>query len=285
MAHPSSRPGQLRASRILTGFLVLVISGASVYYYLMPVAAPYLPWAEQPAEIAATQQADVVDDRIARRDAARREIDEQITRMREEAEQPVPAEDLGGFVSPEQRITLPSPRQVTPDEPTPETGASTTPAPEGVAGLVPPHPQARPLEEAHAVTIPELLADAGVTVPDESLFYVHAVDEHDERGLWGIIHDGIVITLADGIRLEGPGPDTQRYQVEIPPGEDQPRADGYSSYLGQVIHEKTRATHVYNLQMGTMGQNPDLIHPGQELVIVGFTPDELLDIHDHFVHD
>jgi hypothetical protein len=32
-----------------------------------------------------------------------------------------------------------------------------------------------------------------------------------------------------------------------------------------------------------MGQNPDMIRPGQELLIVRFTPEELVAIYKHFV--
>jgi hypothetical protein len=75
----------------------------------------------------------------------------------------------------------------------------------------------------------------------------------------------------------------RKYQVEIPPDADQRLEDQSSSYLGRMIDQKTRSTYVYNYEKGSMGRNPDLIYPGQELVIVGFSPEELISIYEHFV--
>ncbi len=50
-----------------------------------------------------------------------------------------------------------------------------------------------------------------------------------------------------------------------------------------MIDRKTHESFVYNYQKGKMGKSPDIIHPGQEIVLIGFTPEELYQIYEHFV--
>ena len=50
-----------------------------------------------------------------------------------------------------------------------------------------------------------------------------------------------------------------------------------------MISDKTSKSYVYNYENGKMGRNPDLIYPGQEIVIISFTPEELAEIYQHFV--
>ena len=59
--------------------------------------------------------------------------------------------------------------------------------------------------------------------------------------------------------------------------------DRSSSYLGKMIDDKTKESYVYNFKENRMGRNPDEIHPGQEIVIVNFKPQELIDIYQHFI--
>lgn len=254
--------------------IVVAIAAGGVYLFLLPAVEHRLPWLDT-ATPGMTPESEVsTADRLQqhRRELARQVIDEQITELEAAAETPVAADTLDEFVSPEQRITIPEPAAPAADAPA-DSGnleRATIPSP------------SRQSDRSRRVTIPELLEAAGVPPPEDSLFYAHSVEPDDDRGIWGIVHDGIVVTLADGIRLTGDDHDIEHYQIEIPPGEDQRREDGSSSYLGRVIHEKTRATYVYNYHLGTMGRNPDVIQPGQELVVVGFTREELVDIHDHF---
>lgn len=132
-----------------------------------------------------------------------------------------------------------------------------------------------------STTVGELLMGEQA-VSDEYVFYVRNVAEEDTRGLWGIVHNGLVKNFASGIAIRR-GEEIRNYQIEIPPGADARLEDLSSSYLGKMIDRKTRESYVYNYQKGSMGRNPDLILPGQEIVIVGFKPEELVEIYEHFV--
>jgi hypothetical protein len=49
-----------------------------------------------------------------------------------------------------------------------------------------------------------------------------------------------------------------------------------------MIYDKTMRSYVYNFKQNRMGQNPDFVAPGQEIVIINFEPDELIRIYKHF---
>lgn len=132
-----------------------------------------------------------------------------------------------------------------------------------------------------STTVGELLMGADA-VSEDSIFYVRNVTESDSQGLWGIVHNGLVKNFASGIALRR-GQEIRQYQVDIPPAADERLADQSSSFLGKMIDRKTRESFVYNYDKGRMGQHPDVIHPGQEIVIIGFTPEELYQIYEHFV--
>ncbi|MDZ7735852.1 MAG: hypothetical protein U5P41_06975 [Gammaproteobacteria bacterium] len=130
-------------------------------------------------------------------------------------------------------------------------------------------------------TVGELLMGEK-TAADNSIFYVRNVTEEDVQGLWGIVHNGLVKNFASGIALRR-GQEIRNYQVDIPSNADERLADQSSSFLGKMIDQKTHESYVYNYQQGIMGKNPDLVHAGQEIVIIGFTPKELYKIYEHFV--
>jgi len=135
-----------------------------------------------------------------------------------------------------------------------------------------------PLETA---TVADLLLDRQALEPD-SIFYVRTVREEDVQGIWGIVQSGLVDNFARGIAIRrGEGIDT--YRVEIPPYADEVLPNRSSSFLGRLIHEKSLDSYVYNFRLNRMGRNPDLIYPGQEIVIVQFAPEELVAIYRHFV--
>jgi hypothetical protein len=116
----------------------------------------------------------------------------------------------------------------------------------------------------------------------DSLFYVRTVRPDDSQGIWGIVHSGIIDNFARGMAIRR-GREISTYQVEIPKNADERRADASSSYLGKLIFEKTAESHVYNFKLNRMGRNPDRIMPGQEIVIINFQAEELIDIYRHFV--
>jgi hypothetical protein len=139
------------------------------------------------------------------------------------------------------------------------------------------------IRSAHGLetaSVAQLMREARLSA--DSLFYVRAVRPDDSQGLWGIVHDGIIENFARGMAIRR-GRAVNTYRVQIPRDADERRDDRSSSFLGKLIHEKTRASYVYNFERGRMGRNPDRIFPGQEIVIIAFQPDELIRIYKHFV--
>ena len=132
-----------------------------------------------------------------------------------------------------------------------------------------------------AATIAELLIEEQL-LDEESIFYVRTVKPGDQQGIWGIVHGGLISNFARGIAIRR-GEEVNTYQVTIPELADEVLADHSSSYLGRLIHDKTINTYVYNYKHNRMGKNPDSLFPGQEIVIVKFSPDELVEIYKHFV--
>ncbi|HAZ61804.1 MAG TPA: hypothetical protein DCY89_09560 [Gammaproteobacteria bacterium] len=128
------------------------------------------------------------------------------------------------------------------------------------------------------VTLGELLG-AEASGPD-TLYYVRTVQPEDDQGIWGIVQFGLTNTFARGLRL-GPAGAEDLVTIQIPADADE--LDGRrSSFLGRMIARKVDASLVYNFENSRMGRNPHLIQPGQELVIVAFSPAELNSIHDYF---
>lgn len=138
-----------------------------------------------------------------------------------------------------------------------------------------------PLTEQSPVTLAELLGPEE-TIPSDAVLYVHTVTPRDTEGIWGIVHEGILQNFARGVAVHR-GESTETYQVDIPEDADERRPDNSSSFLGRLIHEKTRQSYVYNYETERVGRDPDLIFPGEEIVIVSFTPDELVSVYKHFV--
>ncbi|NIQ39005.1 MAG: hypothetical protein GTN81_10500 [Proteobacteria bacterium] len=131
------------------------------------------------------------------------------------------------------------------------------------------------------VTVGQLLPGEETTEGDT--FYIHAVTRQDVQGIWGIIQHGLMDQFLKGIPVSGEDPsEKQILTLEIPELADEPGPDGYSSYLGKVLAEKTGESYVYNHTSGRMGKNPDYIAPGQELVISRFSREELVEIYKHY---
>ncbi|MFO1436292.1 MAG: hypothetical protein U1F34_08095 [Gammaproteobacteria bacterium] len=131
-----------------------------------------------------------------------------------------------------------------------------------------------------SATVAELMM--GSDSNTDTIYYVRTVKDTDRQGIWGIIQYGLMDNFARGIAIRR-GEKFDTYRVNIPRNADERMANSGSSFLGQLIDEKTRGSHIYNLQQGRMGTNPNVIHPGQELLIIGFSPEELVNIYKHFV--
>ena len=132
-----------------------------------------------------------------------------------------------------------------------------------------------------AATIEDLLM-AEQILDEESIYYVRTVKPEDTQGLWGILHGGLISNFSRGVAIER-GEEVNTYQVEIPELADEILEDASSSYLGRLIHGKSMNSYVYNFKENRMGKNPHALFPGQEIVIVKFNPDELIEIYKHFV--
>ena len=131
-------------------------------------------------------------------------------------------------------------------------------------------------------TIAEILESRNEKVEEGSIFYVRTVRDGDAQGIWGIVHQGILQNFARGVALRR-GEELNTYKVDIPPDADELEQDRSSSFLGRLIFDKSRESHVYNYRLNRMGESPDRIYPGQELVIIQFRAEELVSIYRHFV--
>ena len=132
-----------------------------------------------------------------------------------------------------------------------------------------------------ALTLAQLLP--GERDLQKDTFYVHAVTGEDLQGIWGILQRGLMDQFLKGVAIPaGEIPQGQPLQLRIPEDADEPRRNGYSSFLGRVLDRKTKESYVYNYSSGRMGKNPDYIYPGQELVISRFSREELVEIYKHF---
>lgn len=114
-----------------------------------------------------------------------------------------------------------------------------------------------------------------------SLYYVHTVLPTDGQGVWGIVQAGLKDKFARGLGLQR-GEEAEVYRVDIPDNADE-KQGVLSSFLGKVLHYKVRESLVFNRQNGSLGRNPDVIFPGQELVIIEFKPKELIAIYEYFI--
>ena len=134
--------------------------------------------------------------------------------------------------------------------------------------------------EGREQRINELLGKLKAQKP-RSIFYVRTVQPSDVQGIWGIIQSGLIDNFALGMAVRR-GESVDRYRVDIPRDADEPLADASSSFLGRLIHSKTSASTVVNVQEGRIVTDPNFIQPGQQIVIVDFSGAELVAIYRHF---
>jgi len=133
------------------------------------------------------------------------------------------------------------------------------------------------LSENNRIKLRELLSD---TESDKKrIFYLHAVNVSDEQGIWGIIQQGLMGTFSKGITLSQANGEVKAL---IPQDADEILDSKQSSFLGRLLNNKVLTTYVYNYEQGYIGKNPDVIQPGQQLIIVTFTEDELMSVYQHF---
>jgi hypothetical protein len=137
---------------------------------------------------------------------------------------------------------------------------------------------AKTLSPGDKIRLKELLSNPDIAAG--SVFYIHAVTPNDMQGLWGILQRGLTSTFREGIKLSGDN--GQILIAEIPELADEVLENQRSSFLGEFLYSKVNDIYIYNYQQGMLGQDPDLIKPGQQLVIVSYSEDELIKIYEHF---
>ena len=120
------------------------------------------------------------------------------------------------------------------------------------------------------------------TLSDDTLFYLHHVTRKDQQGLWGIIQAGLTEQFRQGVHIGDSPTNKESVQLIIPADADEKLASGLSSFLGKIINEKAKSSYVYNFNNHTMGRDPDKIRPGQQLVLIHFTIEELTQIYQFF---
>ncbi|EPJ55513.1 MAG: hypothetical protein OFPI_03160 [Osedax symbiont Rs2] len=131
--------------------------------------------------------------------------------------------------------------------------------------------------EKNRIKLRELLSDTESN--NKRIFYLHAVNPSDEQGIWGIIQTGLTGTFSKGITLaQADG----KIRALIPQDADEILSSKKSSFLGRLLNYKVLTTYVYNYEQGNIGKNPDFIRPGQQLIIVTFTEEELMSVYNHF---
>ncbi|MGB0466545.1 MAG: hypothetical protein ACPGF7_03310 [Pontibacterium sp.] len=256
--------------------LVLLIAAATAYLYLQrtqdqPPAPPVSAPAESRSSVATPAQVLVT--------RARQHIDKIIAIP----EQSIEIEKADHFVTASQLLSLPLPQVETTiqleavDSPNSQTFAIETGAALGSSAFIPEAP--RTLTPANQIKLLALLDTPAQN--DKQLYYIHAVNEGDEQGLWGIVQSGLTRTFAEGIRLS----DQQDILYANIPKDADERLDSHqSSFLGRLLQSKVTTTYIYNYRSGNLGEDPNLIEPGQQLIIVSFSEDELIRVYEHFVN-
>jgi len=130
------------------------------------------------------------------------------------------------------------------------------------------------------LSIKEIIQSADIA--DNELFYLHRVSEHDQQGLWGIIQAGLIDKFRQGLSIEGISRNKDLMQVTIPADADEKLTSGLSSFLGKILNNKVTSSYIYNYSSRTMGHDPDVIHPGQQLVLIHFSAGELKQVYQFF---
>lgn len=190
--------------------------------------------------------------------------------------------------SPSPAVTVMTPKTVT-VRAVNDAGLTVTPMTKNISGQTrptqPETPEQRVLAQAQATLLPsdgqQIKLKELLDHPENSankIFYLHAVHQNDDQGMWGIIQAALVNSFAEGITLPG----KTAAQALIPSDADERLRDRRSSFLGHILQKKVQESYIYNYDKGMLGRNPDLIQPGQQLVIITFTEDELVQIYQFF---
>ena len=119
-------------------------------------------------------------------------------------------------------------------------------------------------------------------LPDNALFYLHRVTKQDHQGLWGIIQTGLIEKFREGVHIEGIATNKDTVHAIIPADADEKLSSGLSSFLGKILNNKVNSSYIYNFSTHTMSHDPNQIFPGQQLIMIHFSPQELSQIYQFF---
>ncbi len=204
--------------------------------------------------------------------------------------------DAGRFVRADQPIRLPAPVPggggaggVAAGEAPAGSGAAPAADPAGASASAASAASApaastpgRTEEGETTTTVSELLERLGEEADPSNVYYVHNVSIDDQQGLWGILQNSVTVEFARGIPIRRGGA-VETYRGRIPYDADELLDDDSSSLLGLLIHRKSQETIIYNHELGKLTANPDDLTPGHELLIVGFKPEELVELYKYYV--
>lgn len=131
-------------------------------------------------------------------------------------------------------------------------------------------------------TLEQILGVHQAEDPD-AIYYIRTVQSSDVQGIWGIIQHGLIENFAKGMAIRR-GTSADTYRVDIPRLADEPLANRRgSSFLGRMLFHKSKRSTLYNIRLGKIADRPETIMAGQQIVIVDFSPRELVQIYRHFV--
>lgn len=123
-------------------------------------------------------------------------------------------------------------------------------------------------------------------IPDDEhadgLYYIHRVTDEDAQGLWGIIQTGLIDKFRQGLRIDGLYQNKELVQAIIPADADEKLPSGMSSFLGKILNNKVDSSYIYNFHTKVMGRDANLIHPGQQVILIQFSASELTEIYQYF---
>ena len=259
--------------RVLIVFAVL-LAGAAAYVFMNKSIDLDLP-GPLPAEVTETPTVPAEPDNEVVKEARKH-----INQITAPPEQSINIETADHFVTASQLLELPQ-QQVESSavlETVQESGSKTFGVETGAITSAPVIVGEEVLSHGNRIKLQELLDRPDAS--NKQVYYIHAVNDGDEQGLWGILQTGLTLTFAEGIKLGGK---TDKLYVDIPQQADEKLNNKQSSFLGKVLQDKVKTTYIYNYRSGILGNNPDLIEPGQQLIIVQFSEDELIRVYNHFI--
>lgn len=134
--------------------------------------------------------------------------------------------------------------------------------------------------EQQTLSVRNIVQDEALS--DDALFYVHLVTDKDVQGLWGIVQAGLIDKFRQGLHIKGISPNKDMLQAVIPANADEQLSTGLSSFLGKILSNKVDNSYIYNFETKKMGRDANTIHPGQQLIMIHFSPHELQQIYQFF---